>query len=161
MRRNAFSFTIPLLCALCAVTLIGAIGKADDQPPARAIDLQPLITLVPAVRDELLHDAPKSRAVVMEVTAYCPCPKCWGRGARGITASGLHVGANGGKFVAADTTILPFHTKLVIPGYAANKTVEVLDRGGAIKGRKLDVFFPTHQQALNWGRRKIEVIVTE
>jgi 3D (Asp-Asp-Asp) domain-containing protein len=95
----------------------------------------------------------------MEVTAYCPCRKCCGRGAHGVTASGLRVSANAGQFVAADT-FLPFHTKLLIPGYG-DRPVPVLDRGGAIKGNRLDVFFPTHRQALDWGRRMIEVTVVE
>jgi 3D (Asp-Asp-Asp) domain-containing protein len=99
------------------------------------------------------------RVVKMEVTAYCPCKKCCGKNARGVTASGLHVSHNQGLFVAADTTVLPFHTKLLIPGYAGGTTVPVLDRGGAIKGNRLDVFFPTHERALKWGRRTIEVTI--
>ncbi|HWP40927.1 MAG TPA: 3D domain-containing protein [Tepidisphaeraceae bacterium] len=102
-----------------------------------------------------------SRVRLMEVTAYCPCSKCCGPNAQGITASGKHVSYNHGKFVAADTRILPFGTRLLIPGYAA-EPVEVIDRGGAIKGNKLDVFFPTHEQALKWGRQKmVPVIIVE
>jgi 3D (Asp-Asp-Asp) domain-containing protein len=86
----------------------------------------------------------------MLVTAYCPCTECCGPDARGITASGRPVSANGGKFVAADGD-LPFGTRLVIPGYNDGQPVEVLDRGGAIKGDHLDVFFPTHEQARRWG----------
>jgi len=63
--------------------------------------------------------------------------------------------------VAADTSVLRFGTKLVIPGYATERPVEVLDRGGAIKGNRLDVFFPTHAEALKWGRQKVEVVVVE
>ncbi|WP_428939864.1 3D domain-containing protein [Fontivita pretiosa] len=97
----------------------------------------------------------------MEITAYCPCSKCCGPNAQGITASGKHVSYNHGKFVAADTSILPFGTRLLIPGYAA-EPVEVIDRGGAIKGNKLDVFFPTHEEALKWGRQKmVPVIIVE
>ncbi|MEO6437055.1 MAG: 3D domain-containing protein [Tepidisphaeraceae bacterium] len=107
------------------------------------------------------HDAPRTRILTMEVTAYCPCKKCCGPGAKGITASGRRVSHNNGLFVAADTSVLPFHTKLEIPGYAQGQAVPVLDRGGAIKGRKLDVFFPSHDEARQWGRRKIEVTVVE
>jgi 3D (Asp-Asp-Asp) domain-containing protein len=102
----------------------------------------------------------KSRVIWMEVTAYCACPKCCGPMAKGITASGKLVNYNGGKFVAADTSMLPFGTKLVIPGYAG-KPVEVIDRGSAIKGNKLDVFFASHQEALKWGRQNIAVTVVE
>ncbi|HYE17233.1 MAG TPA: 3D domain-containing protein [Tepidisphaeraceae bacterium] len=102
----------------------------------------------------------QTRTVRMEVTAYCPCTKCCGPKAQGITANGQHVSYNDGKFVAADTDVLPFGTRLLIPGYHAD-AVEVIDRGGAIKGNKLDVFFPTHEAALEWGRRQVDVIVVE
>jgi len=96
-----------------------------------------------------------------EITAYCPCEKCCGRFSDGITASG-HKIAKDDKFVAAPPFI-PFGTLLAIPGYAGGLPVPVLDRGGAIKGNKLDVFFGDkdgisgHQRALNWGRRQLEV----
>jgi 3D (Asp-Asp-Asp) domain-containing protein len=96
----------------------------------------------------------------MEVTAYCPCTKCCGPKAQGLTANGQSVSYNDGKFVAADTDVLPFGTRLLIPGYHAD-AVEVIDRGGAIKGNRLDVFFPTHEAALEWGRRQVDVIVVD
>ena len=98
----------------------------------------------------------------MEVTAYCPCKKCCGPKASGITASGKHVSYNNGRFVAADTKVLPFGTKVIIPGYGATESpVEVIDRGGAIKGNKLDVFFASHEQARKWGRKRIPVLIVE
>ena len=87
------------------------------------------------------------------VTAYCPCRKCCGRWADGITASGKPVTFNGGRFVAAPRGV-PFGTMVTIPGYG---TVPVLDRGGAIKGNRIDVFFPTHRAALAWGVRNLRV----
>ena len=92
----------------------------------------------------------------MLVTAYCPCTECCGPQAKGITASGRPVSANGGKFVAADRD-LPFGTLLLIPGYNDGRPTEVLDRGGAIKGNRLDVYFPTHDEAKRWGARWLEV----
>lgn len=101
---------------------------------------------------------PEEPAVTWRVTAYCPCEVCCGKWADGITASG-HVIKPGDKFVAAPPEI-PFGTMLTIPGYGR---VPVLDRGGSIKGRRLDVFFDDcngvsgHQRALNWGVRQLEV----
>jgi 3D (Asp-Asp-Asp) domain-containing protein len=100
-----------------------------------------------------------SRIVRMEVTGYCPCKKCCGPEARGITASGKRVSYDRGRFVAADTRVLPFGTKLSVPGYHGGRAVEVIDRGGAIKGKKLDLYFPTHEAALQWGRRHVDVTV--
>ena len=94
------------------------------------------------------------------MTVHCPCRQCCGKG-DGITASGKSVRTNGGKFVAADTRVLPMYPPLTIPGYADGQPVPVLDRGGAIKGRRLDVFFPTHHQARQWGRQWLDVTVRE
>ena len=92
----------------------------------------------------------------MKVTAYCPCERCCGKYADGITASG-HIIKPGDKLIAADKTI-PFGTKMYIPGYGP---AEVLDRGGKIKGNHIDIFFDTHQQALNWGVKELEVYIYE
>ena len=101
------------------------------------------------------------RVVWMQVTAYCGCKKCCGPHARGLTASGRSIDYNDGNFVAADTSILSFGTKLLIPGYADGKAVEVIDRGSAIKGNHVDVFFPTHEEARAWGRKWIAVTVLD
>jgi 3D (Asp-Asp-Asp) domain-containing protein len=103
--------------------------------------------------------APAQNTVRMLVTAYCPCKKCCGPNAHGITASGRPVSYNNGQFIAADTTLLPFGSTVIIPGYAGGQPVPVIDRGSAIIGNHIDVFFPTHQEALNWGRRWITVTV--
>ncbi len=89
-----------------------------------------------------------------KITAYCPCEICCGSHADGITASGLKATVG---MVAAPKGI-PFGTVLNIDGVE----YVVADRGGAITSTKfihegqtvygcLDIFFPTHQNALNWG----------
>ena len=97
----------------------------------------------------------EAEATIWRVTAYCPCERCCGAFADGITASG-HVIKPGDRFVAADKRF-EFGQMFVIPGYGR---VPVLDRGGAIKGNKLDLFFGDdangvsgHQRALSWGVR--------
>ena len=37
--------------------------------------------------------------------------------------------------------------------------VPVLDRGGAIKGARLDVLYATHEQARAWGVQELEVAI--
>jgi 3D (Asp-Asp-Asp) domain-containing protein len=95
----------------------------------------------------------------MLVTAYCPCTICCGPLAAGITASGKPVTANGGLFVAADPEVA-FGTMLVIPGYNRGRPVPVYDRGGAIRGNRIDVYFDSHEVARRWGRRWLEVDAT-
>jgi 3D (Asp-Asp-Asp) domain-containing protein len=105
--------------------------------------------------------APAARTIRMLVTAYCPCKKCCGPNAQGITASGKHVSHNGGRFVAADKSVLKLGTKLIVPGYAGETAVEVLDTGSAIKGNRLDVYYPSHQTALEWGKQWVDVVVVD
>ena len=57
--------------------------------------------------------------------------------------------------IAADTRYYPFGSRLYIPKYGYGV---VEDRGSAIKGKyRFDAFFSSHQKALNWGRKSINV----
>jgi hypothetical protein len=57
--------------------------------------------------------------------------------------------------IAADTKYYRFGTRMYVPGYGHGR---VEDRGGAIRGpERLDVYYRSHQRALRWGRRKVEV----
>lgn len=102
-----------------------------------------------------------AKTMTMVVTAYSPDERSCGKWADGITASGYSVWTNGMKLVAADTSILPFGTLISIPGYDGEDVVPVLDRGGAIKGKRLDVLYPTHERALQWGVQTLEVTIWE
>ena len=95
------------------------------------------------------------KTLTMRVTAYCPCPKCCGEYSDNITANG-HSISQGDRFVAADRRF-SFGTQMVIPGYNNSNTVKVFDRGGAIYDNRLDVFFNTHQEALEWGVQYLNV----
>lgn len=112
------------------------------------------------------------QTVTLLTTGYCRCGKCcgWERnwllrpvysyGALkgqpkkiGQTASGLM--ASPGT-IAADTRIYPMGTIMYIEGYGYGR---VEDRGGAIKGHHIDLYFRSHHQAMNWGRQKQNVKV--
>lgn len=84
--------------------------------------------------------------VTATLTAYCPCVKCCGK-SDGITASGTQ--ATAGRTVAVDTRLIPYGTKISIDG----KTYVAEDCGGKVKGYTIDVFFDSHEEALNFGRQ--------
>lgn len=86
------------------------------------------------------------------ITAYCHCVKCCGK-ADGITASGVK--ATEGVTVAMDKS-MPFGTKIYIDGIGERI---VQDRGGAIKGNRIDLYFNNHQEALNFGRKTKQVTI--
>ena len=90
------------------------------------------------------------------ITAYCTCRVCCGVYSGGNrTASGTVPTSN--RTIAVDTSVIPFNTRVVINGqvYVAE------DRGGAIKGKRIDMFFMTHKEALRWGRRTMEVYLAK
>ena len=89
----------------------------------------------------------------MEATAYCPCEKCCGK-TDGITASGAK--ATEGVTIAADTNVLPMGTRVYIEGLGYRV---VQDRGGAIQGAKIDIFYQNHNDALQFGRKTVEVTI--
>lgn len=101
------------------------------------------------------------RTIRMKVTAYSPDEHSCGDSADGITASLHDVTTNAGRLVAADSRILPLGSMISVPGYDSGQVVPVLDRGGAIKGRRLDVLYATHEQARKWGVRDLDVVVWE
>jgi len=100
-----------------------------------------------------------TKIVLMQITAYCACSKCCGEYSDGLTASGHRI-KDGDTFVAADAKYA-FGTEMAINGYNGGKAVKVLDRGSAIYDDRLDVFFNSHQKAMEWGVRYIGVKVTE
>ena len=70
----------------------------------------------------------------------------------GLTSSGTK--AKYGT-IAADTRYYPYGTVMKVPGYGKGV---VEDTGGAIKGpRRIDLYFKTRKQALEWGRQKLTV----
>jgi 3D (Asp-Asp-Asp) domain-containing protein len=99
------------------------------------------------------------RAVEMVVTAYSPDDRSCPGSADGITATLHSVATNGMALVAADPRVLPYGSMLTIPGYDDGNIVPVLDCGGAIKNNRLDLLFPTHEAARQWGRKTLRVIV--
>ncbi|MHC4570909.1 MAG: 3D domain-containing protein [Planctomycetota bacterium] len=99
------------------------------------------------------------QTVRMRVTAYCPCERCCGSYSDGKTACGYEIRPDD-AFVAADKKY-SFGTEMLITGYNNAEPVKVLDRGGAIHGNRLDVFFASHKEALKWGVRYLDVKVRQ
>jgi len=78
-------------------------------------------------------------------TAYC---------LKGRTASGAGVRRG---IVAADPRILPLGTRINLNAGAYSGSYLVADTGGAIKGRKLDIWVANCSEARRFGRRKVTV----
>ena len=94
------------------------------------------------VRSDYLSDKPVYEYLGdFRITYYCNCPKCCGKWST-MTASGATTVE--GVTVAADPSI-PFGTKLLINDHIYT----VQDRGGAIKGKHIDIYIEGHDRALS------------
>lgn len=96
------------------------------------------------------------------VTAYCPCELCCGYFANErpkdefgnpiIYTASMNI-AEEGVTIAADVSMLPFGTVLEVGGHRYT----VQDRGGAIKGYRLDIYFENHEDVEAFGTKQLDV----
>lgn len=85
-------------------------------------------------------------SLTVRSTAYC-------YGSRTATGTRPRKGT-----IAVDPRVIPLGTKLFIPGYGYGIAE---DTGGAVKGNFIDVYFPSRQAALNWGRRTVKIKIVK
>lgn len=139
---------------LCAAAGIGAGGETVPEPEIVAPDA--ILEVVEA------QPEPEPEWTEVVATAYCPCERCCGSYARnrpgGIvyTASGEE--AHEGITIAADWTIYPPGTVVEIENMG---TYIVHDKGGAIKGNRIDIYFEDHAAALDFGRQTVKIRILE
>ena len=86
------------------------------------------------------------------LTAYCPCSTCCGK-SDGITATGTI--ATQGRTIAVDPRVIPYGTEVIINGH----TYIAEDCGGSIKGNRIDVYFDSHSEALQFGVQYADVYI--
>jgi 3D (Asp-Asp-Asp) domain-containing protein len=72
---------------------------------------------------------------------------------RGRTATGVYTAPG---VVAVDPSVIPLGTRMTIPGYGEGVAA---DTGGAVHGNIIDLWFPTVEQALQWGRRTVTIVL--
>lgn len=87
------------------------------------------------------------------ISGYCSCEEC-GSGL-GITFSGTVPKAN--HTIAADLSILPLGTKVRI----GNTVYTVEDIGSTIIGNRIDIYYSSHQTAVNHGIQQQEVFLVQ
>lgn len=62
-----------------------------------------------------------------------------------------------GRTIAVDPDVIPLGSRVIIDGH----TYIAEDTGGAIKGNVIDIFLPTTEECIEWGRQVVEVVVIE
>lgn len=147
---NAILFLIGISIGSLMISGIIHIFCCRCVTKVEATEIKPTENAVVKVIEEPEPEIIKTSLGEYKLTAYCACKKCCGK-TDGITASGVR--AKEGVTIAADTRILPFGTKVII----GDKEYTVQDKGGAIKGNRIDVYFDSHQDALEFGVQYKEI----
>ena len=75
---------------------------------------------------------------------------------RGRTASGRPVSRG---LIAADPSVLPLGTRVRVEAGSFTGEYLVADTGGAVKGRRIDIWTPTAREAMRFGRRAVKLTV--
>lgn len=91
-----------------------------------------------------------SKVITANATAYCD---------QGRTASGIHSKEG---VVAVDPRVIPLGTRLYIESTDGSWSYGVClagDTGGAIKGNRVDLFYDSYSQCVQFGRRSCNIYV--
>jgi 3D (Asp-Asp-Asp) domain-containing protein len=75
---------------------------------------------------------------------------------RGRTASGSGVRRG---IIAADRRVLPLGTRVRLEAGSYSGEYLVADTGGAVRGRKIDIWVPHTSEAMRFGRRPVKLTV--
>jgi 3D (Asp-Asp-Asp) domain-containing protein len=89
-----------------------------------------------------------------KLTAYCPCHEC-SDGYKDNTSTGVK--AKQGRTIAVDPRVIPYGSKIEING----KIYVAEDCGGAIKGKRIDVYFKSHKEANKFGIQYAKVYLVK
>jgi 3D (Asp-Asp-Asp) domain-containing protein len=96
-------------------------------------------------------DSGNAETLTVSATAYtADCEGC-----SGVTATGIDLNE---KVIAVDPKVIPLGSTVYVEGYG--KAIAG-DTGGAIKGKKIDLFMSSEKQALKWGRQQVEVKILD
>lgn len=93
------------------------------------------------------ESAPAEPPVIYTATAYS---------LRGRTASGKPVKRG---LIAADRRVLPIGTRVKLQAGSYSGEYVVADTGGAVRGRKIDIWMPSTSEAMRFGRRPVKLTV--
>jgi 3D (Asp-Asp-Asp) domain-containing protein len=91
--------------------------------------------------------APATAPVHYVATAYSLC---------GRTASGKRVSRG---LIAADPSVLPLGTRVRLDAGSYSGEYLVADTGGAVRGKRIDIWTSSSREAMRFGRRTVKLTV--
>lgn len=135
---------------------VSNLATFEPQTEAELSEIEAKLKTMPTKQSVIIEEIIKHEPFEeFEATAYCACPKCCGKWADGVTALGTKATAK--RTIAVDSNLIPLGSKVEIEGlgiYIAE------DTGSAIKGKIIDIYFDTHEEALKFGRQKVNIRIS-
>jgi 3D (Asp-Asp-Asp) domain-containing protein len=151
--------TLAVLLLIMAAASLSGLPREPEEIEVMAT------TEEPQTQETMITEEPEPQEpewIEVEATAYCPCEKCCGKWALnrpdGIVYTASGAIAQEGVTIAADWSVFPVGTVVFVEGYG---TRTVQDKGAAVKGNAIDVYFESHEEALVFGRQKVLVYIVE
>lgn len=129
---------IVVIVAFVSVTAVAPTARKRESEKENTVSLVTIATVCKTT------EANSVDLGEFKLTAYCPCKICSGKWGRS-TSTGVIAAAN--HTVAVDPSVIPYGTELIING----QTYVAEDRGAAVTGKTIDIFFDTHKEAVKFG----------
>ena len=126
-----------MICLALACLMVAGCAEPTEPEPIIIETEKHIVSLEAMPKKEYLGN--------FKCTAYCACDICCGPWADGIVYTGGY--ATEGQTIAVDPDIIPLGSVVEINGqrYIAE------DIGGAIQENRIDIFFCSHDDALQYG----------
>ncbi|MFJ7941435.1 ubiquitin-like domain-containing protein [Peribacillus sp. NPDC096622] len=129
--------------------------KVVNKKQDKVVTVGTRTTVAQASRGVTNVSSSSGKEIYVSSTAYTASCK----GCSGVTSTGVDLKSNpGAKIIAVDPSVIPMGSKVYVEGYGY---AVAADKGGAIKGNKIDVFFSSKNDAYRWGVKRVKIRVLD
>lgn len=125
------------------------VDDVEEEIYIEPLEMEPVTDAVPEPTMKSLGE--------FKLTAYCACEKCCFEWADGITASGTI--PTEGRTIAVDPNVIPYGTVVTIEGYGEYIAEDCSIN--YIHEKEIDIFFESHETALEFGIQYAEVFICQ
>lgn len=150
MNKEKLMYMLIAILSVIVIVRINTVSHTVNAETGDITDSIPPVTITVELEKPVETPAPVNLGE-FKLTAYCSCSKCCGKWASN-RPDGQVIGSTGevlsaGYSIAVDPDVIPYGTEVIINGH----TYKAMDCGGSIKGNRIDVYFNSHSDALEFG----------
>ena len=156
--RKTIRIATVAIIALAIIAL--AIGYLEAQPPEPTHDDDSIKVITKVVTETVVKEVSEIDWQPFTVTAYTSQDA----GCNNITSIGVNYDKSWTgyfRFVAVDPSIIPYGSTVFIKHDGEILQALAVDTGFAIKGRRLDLYMESKEEAYRWGVQELEVGVIQ